>query len=419
MFLTELCDILGVPHPDPAQPDDTQNTYVFERAVTFRHPDGTTSTGRIDLYRRGSFVLEAKQGVEKKTAPAPLSTAHSSRAKATKKGSAIRGSSAWDVSMLSARGQGEGYIRALPVSEGRPPFLLVVDVGHCIEIYAEFSRTGGTYIPFPDPRSHRIPLAELSKNDVRETLRHIWLDPLSLDPARRSARVTRDIAARLARLAQSLEKSGHAPNTVAGFLMRALFTMFAEDVDLLPAACFRTLLESLRGPQLVFLVPALEELWGKMNTGGLHTGLRAKILRFNGGLFSDARALPLSEDQLELLIEAASADWRDVEPAIFGTLLERALDPVERHQLGAHYTPRAYVERLVLPTIVESYASSGTPLGQPHLRKIVQEGMRTLSLKSSASTVAFAKSQSLTPRAALVTFCMLPSNTSRDWRVRS
>jgi hypothetical protein len=42
-----------------------------------------------------------------------------------------------------------------------------------------------------------------------------------------------------------------------------------------------------------------------------------------------------------------------VEPAIFGTLLERAQDPAERHALGAHYTPRAYVERLVLPTVVE------------------------------------------------------------------
>jgi type II restriction/modification system DNA methylase subunit YeeA len=56
---------------------------------------------------------------------------------------------------------------------------------------------------------------------------------------------------------------------------------------------------------------------------------------------------------LDLLIEAAGADWKDVEPAIFGTLLERALDPVERHKLGAHYTPRAYVERLVIPTVIQ------------------------------------------------------------------
>jgi len=49
--------------------------------------------------------------------------------------------------------------------------------------------------------------------------------------------------------------------------------------------------------------------------------------------------------------------WRDVEPAIFGTLLERALDPVERHKLGAHYTPRAYVERLVLQTVINPVRS--------------------------------------------------------------
>ncbi len=71
------------------------------------------------------------------------------------------------------------------------------------------------------------------------------------------------------------------------------------------------------------------------------------------GIFESTKALPLTRDQLGLLIEAADSRWRDVEPAIFGTLLERALDPNERHALGAHYTPRAYVERLVIPTLVE------------------------------------------------------------------
>ncbi|MBP8290753.1 MAG: class I SAM-dependent DNA methyltransferase, partial [Chromatiaceae bacterium] len=69
-------------------------------------------------------------------------------------------------------------------------------------------------------------------------------------------------------------------------------------------------------------------------------------------LFAQGQALPLDRDQLDLLIDAGRADWRQVEPAIFGTLLERALDPRDRHALGAHYTPRAYVERLVLPTVI-------------------------------------------------------------------
>ncbi|MCU1249281.1 MAG: hypothetical protein JWQ49_2310, partial [Edaphobacter sp.] len=90
-----------------------------------------------------------------------------------------------------------------------------------------------------------------------------------------------------------------------------------------------------------------------MNEGDFSPILRCHVLKFNGSLFESNTAQPLSLDQLNLLIEAADARWRDVEPAIFGTLLERTLDPDERHALGAHYTPRPYVERLVIPTLVE------------------------------------------------------------------
>ncbi len=352
LFLSELCDLLGVNRPDPSKPDDEENAYVFERSVTFHHPDGSTSTGRIDLYKRGHFILEAKQGVEKKEKEAQLSQAAKVKLLRAKKGTAQRGTAAWDEAMLKARGQAEQYARALPASEGRPPFLIVVDVGHSIELYSEFTRTGGNYVPFPDPRSHRFLLGQLNDAQTRETLRLVWTDPLALDPARRSARVTREIAEKLGRLAQSLEASKHSAEVVATFLMRALFTMFAEDMELLPKDSFLNLLESLHGQTEQF-VPMVEELWGRMKTGGFSTVLREKILRFNGGLFENATALPLNDDQFELLIEASRADWRDVEPAIFGTLLERALNPIERHRLGAHYTPRAYVERLVLPTIVE------------------------------------------------------------------
>ncbi|MCP1319432.1 DNA methyltransferase [Halomonas sp. 707B3] len=90
-----------------------------------------------------------------------------------------------------------------------------------------------------------------------------------------------------------------------------------------------------------------------MNSGGFSGVLTAKVMRFNGGLFKGIDPIPLTPAQIQLLIDAAKADWRFVEPAIFGTLLERALDPRERHKLGAHYTPRAYVERLVMPTLIE------------------------------------------------------------------
>ncbi len=71
------------------------------------------------------------------------------------------------------------------------------------------------------------------------------------------------------------------------------------------------------------------------------------------GLFENTEVLPVTAAQLDLLIHAAESDWSGVEPSIFGTLVERALDARERHRLGAHYTPRAYVERLVNRVVME------------------------------------------------------------------
>ena len=90
-----------------------------------------------------------------------------------------------------------------------------------------------------------------------------------------------------------------------------------------------------------------------MDEGGYTHELRATIKRFNGTLFRKRKAIALEKADISELHIAAGRDWRDVEPAIFGTLLERALDKRERSKLGAHYTPRAYVERLVVPTIIE------------------------------------------------------------------
>ena len=327
-FVRELAELLGEAPPNPAREDTRDNDYVFERRVIFHHGDGSTAEGRIDCYKRGCFVLEAKK---------------------LRQGTQTKG---FDDAMLRARAQAEGYARALPAAEGRPPFLITVDVGHVLEIYAEFSRSGATYTPFPDPRSHRIKLQQLTDPAIRDRLKALWADPLSLDPSRASARATRQIAEKLAGVAKALEGAGHHPEAVAGFLTRCLFCLFAEDVGLLPKAAFTDLLSSLsqNPPQFVPLVGAL---WKEMDEGGFSVVLRNTLPRFNGKLFKSPEVLPLDRDQIDLLREAGQADWTQVEPAIFGTLLERALDPAERHSLGAHYTPRPYVERLVLPTVIE------------------------------------------------------------------
>ncbi len=353
LFLTELCALLDLPPPDPADATRTHNDYVFERAVDEIAPDGSVRHRRIDLYRRGCFVLEAKQSRERggakevplDSAPATLAGLEPPRGRR----SAYRG---WDVLMRNAREQAELYARCLPTDHGWPPFLLVVDVGHAIELFADFSGQGKHYRQFPDRAGFRIYLDDLKTPAIRERLRALWLDPFSLDPTRHAARVTRDIAGRLANVSRSLEDRGHAAEPVAHFLMRCLFTMFAEGHTLLARGSFSGLLAaSIAAPEGF---PALlEELWRAMDVGTYSVAVREKIRRFNGGLFADGVALPLTRAEIGELHAAALHDWRDVEPAIFGTLLEQALDTDERRRLGAHYTPRAYVEQLVTATILQ------------------------------------------------------------------
>ncbi len=353
-FAGELCDLLGAERPEPSQAENELNDYVFERRVDFKFDDGSTSLGRIDLYKRDCFVMEAKQSGKRASARRADSRQQEllpEDATQVKSRPATRGTYGWDRVMRAAKRQAEDYARALPKEHGWPPFVLVVDVGHVIEVYADFSGQGKNYAQFPDRAGYSIPLEGLRDPEIRARLRAIWTEPRSLDPAAHSAEVTRDIAARLARIARNLEGK-YDPRVVAEFLMRCLFTMFAEDVGLLPEKGFeKRLAELVEEPK--HFRQALERMWADMDTGGYASELRADVKRFNGTLFRNRRALALDKDDIRELWIASQRDWRDVEPAIFGTLLERALDTRERARLGAHYTPRAYVERLVIPTVIE------------------------------------------------------------------
>ena len=126
-FLCELCDMLGVARPEPTR----EAGYAFEFDVTEHHPDGSTTKGRIDLFKRQCFVLESKQFLAAKAEASQLELAAQEAGVIEKKKSSqpVRGTGAWDDAMVKARGQAERYVRALPANEPNPPFLLVVDVG--------------------------------------------------------------------------------------------------------------------------------------------------------------------------------------------------------------------------------------------------------------------------------------------------
>ena len=76
------------------------------------------------------------------------------------------------------------------------------------------------------------------------------------------------------------------------------------------------------------------------------------IAHFNGGLFADHTTHPLIVDDMAILARVSDLDWASVEPAIFGTLFERSLDPAKRAQLGAHYTSRDDILLIVDPVLM-------------------------------------------------------------------
>jgi hypothetical protein len=68
--------------------------------------------------------------------------------------------------------------------------------------------------------------------------------------------------------------------------------------------------------------------------------LKTKVRKFNGEFFRKRAALPLGREEIGELRQAASYTWKEVDPSIFGTLVEQALDPKNASDL-AHTTRRA------------------------------------------------------------------------------
>lgn len=141
------------------------------------------------------------------------------------------------------------------------------------------------------------------------------------------------VATHLARAAEALEMA-HPRDVVSDFMLRCSFTAFSESVDLVPKGALALAVES----------DTLGPMWAAMTTV---LGLPRT------GIFSNLQTLPLDSVARDSLLSAARIDWSRIELSIFGSLVERSLNPQERHALGAHYTPRSYVERLVRPTVEE------------------------------------------------------------------
>jgi hypothetical protein len=296
----DLCRMLGQPTPNDADP--TGEWYAFEKGAG----KAEGGDGWADVWMRDHFAWEYK-GKRK--------------------------------DLAAAYSQLNGYREAL----GNPPLLVVCDLVR-FEVHTNFTNTV--------PRVYRFTLDDLAADpgEPLRILRAVFTDPESLRPTRLREELTERAAQDFAALATALRSRGHHPHTVAHFLDRLLFAMFAEDAGILPKNLIDRLSSATKGDAAAFSA-ALHDLFGKMAKGGGLFGVE-RIEWFNGGLFDDAEVIALAPAEMETIGRVSKLDWSQIEPAIFGTLFERGLDPDQRAQLGAHYTDRAAILRLVEPVLM-------------------------------------------------------------------
>ena len=293
----DLCQLVG--HPTPIEDDPTGARFTFEAGANKQ----TGGQGWADVWKKNFFAWEYKGR-------------HANLDKA--------------------------YQQLLLYRESlQNPALLVVCDLNSIIIHTNFTNTV--------KRTVTITLdALLTPQGIRD-LRAIFYEPEFFRAPQTTEQVTREAARQFARLAEHLHKRGEEPARIAHFLIRLLFSLFAEDIELLPKGLFSRLVDQGRRQPLAF-TQQLRQLFGAMARGGFF-GEHA-IMHFNGGLFDSDNVLELDRDGLEILHGVAMLDWSNIEPSILGTLFERSLDPAKRAQLGAHYTSKDDILLIVEPVMM-------------------------------------------------------------------
>ncbi len=174
--------------------------------------------------------------------------------------------------------------------------------------------------------------------------------------------LTTGAAERVAALNTALsDRHAADPSVIRRFLLQAVWCLFAEGLGLLPHEPFSQIVAALLADPTRSSAAELGHLFTVLNLttdqhgprGGLYSGAPY----VNGGLFAEPARIHLEPSELTILAEVAAFDWRDVDPTIFGALMEDCLGRQRRWELGAHYTYEADIMRIVRPTIVEPWAT--------------------------------------------------------------
>ncbi len=146
------------------------------------------------------------------------------------------------------------------------------------------------------------------------------------------------------------DDGGHNLNI---FLSRILFCFFAEDTDIFPTeGMFTDTLAQHTKPDGNDVAAFLDRLFIKLNT---ETDPNAPVFLqdfpyVNGGLFNTTIKSPkFSKKAREIILDCGNLDWSEINPDIFGSMIQAVVNPAYRSGLGMHYTSVPNIMKVIEP----------------------------------------------------------------------
>ena len=146
------------------------------------------------------------------------------------------------------------------------------------------------------------------------------------------------------------DDGGHNLNI---FLSRLLFCFFAEDTDIFPIeGMFTDTLEQHTQKDGSDTHTFLDRLFKILNTKD-NSKEAAHFKEFpyvNGGLFRDTIVSPkFTKEARKIIIECGDLDWSEINPDIFGSMIQAVVNPAYRSGLGMHYTSVPNIMKVIEP----------------------------------------------------------------------
>jgi hypothetical protein len=163
----------------------------------------------------------------------------------------------------------------------------------------------------------------------------------------------------MGKLHDKLKEIGYEGHALELYLVRLLFCLFADDTTIFEKDLFKDFLEQRTNPDGSDTAARLAELFHILNTpeASRLRNLDEQLDSFpyvNGKLFEEPLP-PASFDSAmrAILLECCTLDWGKISPAIFGSMFQSVMNPVERRNLGAHYTSEKNILKLIKPLFLD------------------------------------------------------------------